>query len=461
MIEAGGVIAGKYRLDHVLGEGGMGAVWAATHLLTHKRVAIKLLKADIASAESLRRFVREARAASAVRHPNVVEVHDILTLDDGSPAMVMDFLEGETLAQFLARTGPIPLLDLAAIMAPVLSAVASAHSVGIVHRDLKPDNIFLARLGDGRIEPMVLDFGIAKVLPFSEDIHASALTHTGAVLGTPYYMAPEQAFGEKDVDVRVDVWALGVILYECSSGRRPIEGETLGQVFKSITTGKTVPLQDLVPQLPPEFVSLVEGMLERDRTRRIPDLRRPFEQLRAWSGSSTRGFSQAVSIQPPPPSALPFEATAQARPALAADSASVVSAAQGLGASAVPVTRGVSPAHKGRRSPLLIGGGVLAALGVAAVIAAVLREPGESVAGAAGSAALASSLASSATVAPPPSAATVPSALPDARNPLAVSASASTALSGSAPSPKSRVGAAKASTPRKLLPGGVDKSVPF
>src|SRR5882724_1663838 len=185
MVKSGSVIAGRYRLDRVLGEGGMGCVWAATHTLTNKRVAIKLLKAEVASPETLRRFVREARAASAVRHPNVVEVHDILSLDDGSPAMVMDLLEGETLAQLLERTGQIELADLAAIMAPVLSAVGSAHAVGIVHRDLKPDNIFLARLGDGRVEPMVLDFGIAKVLPFSEEMPVgTALTEGGTMLGT-------------------------------------------------------------------------------------------------------------------------------------------------------------------------------------------------------------------------------------------------------------------------------------
>jgi eukaryotic-like serine/threonine-protein kinase len=457
MIEAGSVIAGRYRLEHLLGEGGMGAVWAATHTLTHKRVAIKLLKAEIASADSLRRFVREARAASAVRHPNVVEVHDILTLDDGSPAMVMDFLEGETLAQFLARTGPIAVLDLAAIMAPVVSAVASAHAAGIVHRDLKPDNIFLARLGDGRIEPMVLDFGIAKVLPFTENMNASALTHTGAVLGTPYYMAPEQAFGEKDVDARADVWALGVILYECSSGRKPIEGETLGQVFKSITAGKTVPLEDLVPHLPAEFVSLVHGMIERDRERRTPDLRQPFEKLRALAGSSPRGYGAAVSIQPPPPSSLPFQATAHVPLPAPPGTGSVVSSAQGLGASAVPVTRGVSAARKGGLSPLVVGGGVLGALSVAALLAVALRQPTAPVEAAARSAAIAASVAasSSASVAPSASAAAAP--VPSS------SAEAVSAPSASVPAParKPRSGTAKPSTPRKLLPGGVDEAVPF
>jgi serine/threonine-protein kinase len=458
MIEAGSVIGGRYRLDHVLGEGGMGAVWAATHTLTHKRVAIKLLKAEIASADTLRRFVREARAASAVRHPNVVQVHDILSLDDGSPAMVMDFLEGETLGQFLARSGPIALTELAAIMAPVVSAVGSAHAAGIIHRDLKPDNIFLARLGDGRTESMVLDFGIAKVMPFSEEMSgASALTHSGAVLGTPYYMAPEQAFGEKDVDARVDVWALGVILYECSSGRKPIDGETLGQVFKAITAGKTTPLQEVAPHLPPDFVTLVDGMMQRDREKRIADLREPFERLRGWSGTSVRAFGAVLSI--PPPASVPFDATERAsvRPGAPA-SGPVVSAAQGLGASAVPVTKGVGAVRKSALTPVVLGGGLLGALGLAAVVAALLREPTR----AADTAASGSSLASTALSL---SASTAPSAVPAPPTSASASGAVASASASAAPQ-KSRAGTAKSSAPgasprRKLLPGGVDESVPF
>ena len=448
MIEAGSVIGGRYRLDRLLGEGGMGAVWAATHTLTHKRVAIKLLKADVASPDTLRRFVREARAASAVRHPNVVEVHDILSLDDGSPAMVMDFLEGETLAKFLERAGPIPLVELAAIMAPVVSAVGSAHAAGIVHRDLKPENIFLARLGDGRIESMVLDFGIAKVLPFSEEMGGeSALTHSGAVLGTPYYMAPEQAFGEKDVDARVDVWALGVILYECSSGRRPIDGETLGQVFKAITTGTTTPLQQVAPHLPADFVTLVEAMIQRDRDKRIPDLREPFERLRSWSGSSAGAFGAVVSI--PPPVAVPFDA----RPGTPA-SGRVVSAAQGLGASAVPVTKGVGVARRKALTPAAIGGAVVGTLGLAVVAAALFREPARSVDKAAASSSVTPAALSSASA----------SAIPVAQSSASASgASASASVSAAPQKPQAKTVKSSTATPtrRKLLPGGVDEAVPF
>lgn len=344
MVEQGSVIAGRYRLDHLLGEGGMGAVWAATHQLTGKRVAIKLLKADAATPDTLRRFIREARAASAVRHPNVVEIHDFLSLDDGSPAMIMDLLEGETLAQRLRRLGVLPMAELSSIMAPVLSAVGSAHAAGVIHRDLKPDNIFLAQLGDGRTEPMVLDFGIAKVLPFEETLDSDEqLTRTGAVVGTPYYMAPEQAFGEKDVDARIDVWALGVILYECATGRKPIRGETLGQVFKSIIAGPIAHLADTDPHLPVKFTLLVDRMLSRDREQRPRDLREPFELLRDMSGVSARSFGAAAAIVP----------DASTRPAKEPDGVALV------GSSAVTFTKGVKPEASSLGRNALFGAGAL------------------------------------------------------------------------------------------------------
>ncbi len=452
MTEAGTVVAGKYRLEHLLGEGGMGAVWAGTHLLTRKRVAIKLLKAEVASADTLKRFVREARAASAVRHPNVVEVHDFLTMDDGSPAMVMDFLEGETLGQRLARHGALPLAELAAIMAPVVSAVGTAHAAGIVHRDLKPENIFLARLGDGRVEPMVLDFGIAKVLPFSEEMGVSALTQTGAMLGTPYYMAPEQAFGE-DIDARADVWALGVILYECSSGLKPIEGETLGQVFKAITTGKPKPLQVLAPHLPSDFVLMVERMMQRSRDDRFSDLREPLQHLRSWSVLPHPG---GVPSLPPPrgaaaniPSSL--ASSQQATRVKMAD-------AHGLGASAVPVTRGVNRPAKSGRSALLLAVSLGALFGAGALAAVSLRQPGAAApqssiglpAVAPVSVAVAAMTPPVASVAPeePAASASAPAPVPSVRR----------SASPTKPVPRVKAGGG---SPRKLLPGGVDESPPF
>jgi len=223
----GQVIAGRYRLERLVGEGGMGLVYSATHTITRKSVALKFLK--VTGDEHVRRFLREARIAGTVRHPNIVEVHDILQLPGGgAPVMVMDLLRGESLAQRLEREQRVPLHELTAILLPVVSALGSAHALGIIHRDLKPENIFLTRgSAGGKDGVKVLDFGIAKLTAQEGDAASSGITHTGAVMGTPYYMAPEQVFGEKAIDHRADIWALGVILYECVSGRKPIGGSSL------------------------------------------------------------------------------------------------------------------------------------------------------------------------------------------------------------------------------------------
>ncbi len=309
-LTAGCLIAERYQLDRLIGEGGMGVVWSATHLLTRKVVALKFLKG--ASPEHTKRFLREARIAGMLGHPNIVAVHDVLQLpDDGTPMMVMELLHGESLEARLRR-GAIPLGELATLMLPVVSAVGSAHTRGVVHRDLKPDNIFLARSPGGHpqtpgadVEVKVLDFGIAKLTATEGDAAStSGLTQTGAVMGTPYYMAPEQVFGEKNVDQRVDVWALGVILYECMSGRRPIEGDNFGQIFKNIAMGDIAPLESWVPGLPGDVNSLVGRMLSRDRSQRPEDLREVFAVLSRHAGVSvpTFGAPRPVGSSVPPPS---------------------------------------------------------------------------------------------------------------------------------------------------------------
>jgi len=276
----GKLIAERYQLEKLLGEGGMGAVWLAMHVVTKKRIALKFLKASAAqNPQHVRRFLREARAASAVQHPNVVEIHDIVE-DDGSPVMVMDYLVGESLAERLERQKVVPLPELVSLLLPAISAVGTAHSVGIVHRDLKPDNVFLEQAMDGRIVPRILDFGIAKLNALEgAAAETSTLTRTGSVMGTPYYMAPEQVFGERDIDQRADVWAFGVILYEALSGKRPVEGDNFGQLFKIIATGDIVPLAQLVPQLPTDVTTLVDRMLSKERHKRPHDLREVFQVL--------------------------------------------------------------------------------------------------------------------------------------------------------------------------------------
>jgi serine/threonine protein kinase len=281
---AGATIAGRFRLERALGEGGMGLVWAAVHTITRKPVALKFLKRSASAAPgAVERFLREARAACAVRHPSIVDVHDVFLLEDGSPVMVMDLLTGETFADRLAGGGAMPLADVASIMVHVCAAVACAHALGIVHRDLKPENIFLARTYRG-MEVKVLDFGIAKLTSFEGDAaHTGGTTGTGDILGTPFYMAPEQLFGEKDVDHRADIWALGIILYEALVGTLPTRADNIGQIVKIVTTSGIPPIGERVPDLPAPVVELVTRMLSRDRAQRPADVGEVLSTLSAYT----------------------------------------------------------------------------------------------------------------------------------------------------------------------------------
>jgi serine/threonine protein kinase len=289
----GAVVAQKYELRHALGSGGMGVVWAARHLGSGDLVALKFLRPGGADdRDSLKRFLREARAAASVRHPHVVAIREVLELPDGPPVLVMELLAGETLRTRLAREPRVSLEESAAILLPVASAVGTAHAQGIVHRDLKPDNIFLSRDARGSLTVKVLDFGIAKVTRASDDhaSHGHGLTGSGEVLGTPNYMSPEQVFGERDIDQRCDIWALGVILYECLSGIMPTKAANVGQVFKLIVAGGIKPLDQVLTAVPADITSLVHRMLARRRDQRPFDLNEIAQVLGKYTTVSVPAF---------------------------------------------------------------------------------------------------------------------------------------------------------------------------
>jgi serine/threonine-protein kinase len=291
-LQPGDLVGDSYRLGHLLGEGGMGWVWQATNLATDQAVALKILKGG--KEEDRRRFLREVRAAAAIRHPHVIAVHDFLELPDGTLVIVMDLLEGETLGAVLRRDARISLGDLAAIALPVLGALEAAHALGIVHRDLKPDNIFLCRAG-AEVDVKVLDFGVAKLT--AEDglaARTQALTGTGSMVGTPYYMSPEQVFADKDLDARADVWSLGVVMYECLAGLRPTEADTVGRVLKKIMEAGFPPLTAHGTELPDDVVALVGSMLALDRNKR-PGL----AAIREVLAPHARATNRAVSVMSP------------------------------------------------------------------------------------------------------------------------------------------------------------------
>jgi serine/threonine protein kinase len=266
---AAGTRFGSYTVLRLLGEGGMGAVYEARHERLAKRVALKVLHADIVATneEAVARFMREGEAASRIRHPNVVDVTDV-GVEDGIPFMVMEFLEGESLGTVLEARGALEVSEAVDLLLPIASALAAAHEEQIVHRDLKPDNIFLSRTRIGEVVPKLVDFGISKIV--SE--HDPRLTAVDAMIGTPQYMSPEQARGSRSVDARTDQYAFGVILFECVTGQTAVQGESLLEILHEINSGRISQIDALRPGVPSGLVEAVARMHARDAAERFPDI---------------------------------------------------------------------------------------------------------------------------------------------------------------------------------------------
>jgi serine/threonine-protein kinase len=262
----GDFLAGKYLLEDCLGVGGMGEVYQATNVSLGRKVAIKVLSAEcVHIEEDVLRFLREARAAAAVRHSNVVDVLDVARDDDGTPFIVQELLSGEDLEHYLhVRGGPLSFEEALEIMIPVADAVGAAHAHDVVHRDLKPANIFLSRERN-TITPKVLDFG-ACLFPTIAERSAKEVR---MLIGTPHYMAPEQIVSKADVDARSDVWALGVILYELLVGETPFEGDTADAVMQLVKTREVPPLRDQRRDAPVELEELIAQCTKRDRLLRF------------------------------------------------------------------------------------------------------------------------------------------------------------------------------------------------
>jgi serine/threonine-protein kinase len=265
-IQVGELLAGKYRVERVLGAGGMGVVVEATHLELEQKVAVKFLLAEaVGSADAAARFVREARAAVKIKSEHVARVIDVGRLETGAPYIVMEFLHGHDLGAELGR-GRLSVEDAVDYVIQACDAMAEAHSAGIVHRDLKPSNLFLSQRSDGSGLVKVLDFGISKVnVP---DISEASLTKTSTLMGSPYYMSPEQMRSARTVDHRTDVWSLGVILFELLAGTPPFHGESLPHLFTQIMTEPPLALAPLRPDVPPELEQVLIKCLQKDREQR-------------------------------------------------------------------------------------------------------------------------------------------------------------------------------------------------
>jgi serine/threonine protein kinase len=296
-IKPGDTLADKFRVVRRLGEGGMGAVFEVEHAITRHRRALKLLHSHVSrNPMVVQRFLREASAAGRIGNPHIAETFDAGQLATGEFYLVMEFLRGKTLGDYFAeRGGPATNEEIADLMGQVCDAVAAAHAAGIVHRDLKPDNLFVVS-AEGRPFVKVLDFGISK---FDQDLTAATpLTREGQMLGTPYYMSPEQFKGQSDVDGRSDIYSLGVILYELASGQRPYDGESLPALVMAIAMASPVPLHKLRPDMPLAFCRLTERAMDADRERRHPSATELARELRAALGADREPRVGPSGIEP-------------------------------------------------------------------------------------------------------------------------------------------------------------------
>ena len=261
----GTVLEGKYRLGRLIGKGGMGSVYEAEHTALDRRVAIKVMHPEFAAERDvIDRFFREAKAASSIGHPNIIEIKDVVKDSDNTVFIVMELLKGRNLSALLNESRRLQPGLVVSIILQVLSPLNATHKKGIIHRDLKPDNVFLAVNEMKREEVKLLDFGIARIQGAAE----MGLTKPGRFLGTPFFLSPEQASAIKDIDARVDIWAVGVMMYQMLSGHLPYEGDSFNEIVSKILSSEPKPLQDLVPEVPDGLAAVVHSALVKDRDER-------------------------------------------------------------------------------------------------------------------------------------------------------------------------------------------------
>jgi serine/threonine-protein kinase len=280
-VSEGQILAGKYRVEKVLGSGGMGVVVAAWHLELEQRVAVKFLHPlAMERPDTAERFRREARAAAKIRSEHVARVIDVGIMEGGLPYMVMEHLDGHDLAEEMERVGLLGISD-------TIDFVLEAHAAGIVHRDLKPANLFLAARPDGSRIVKVLDFGISKSL-FGASVAEMSLTRTASLIGSPLYMSPEQMRSAKDVDTRTDIWSLGVMLYEMLTARPPYTGDSIPALCASLLNDQPVPMRQLRVEIPPSLEGAVMRCLAKDREQRFATVSELARALAPFGSSASQ-----------------------------------------------------------------------------------------------------------------------------------------------------------------------------
>ncbi len=348
---------GKYRISRLLGEGAMGAVYEAEHGELRKRVAIKILGESVRKHhEASTRFVREGEVAARVRHPHVVDIADV-GVEQGLPYLVMEFLDGEDL-QARVQRGALGLEETVDTLLPILSAVQAAHDEGIIHRDIKPANIYLARTRHGALQPKLLDFGISKV---AQAFGGSDLTRTSSLLGSPFWMAPEQVHGAKYIDARSDQYALGVVLYQCLTGSLPFVRDDLYPLLHAILNDPLTPPRALRAEIASELEAVILRAMSRDAAMRFPSVLAFGQALLPFASGTVR------AVWAP---AFWGEGHAGASSASAPSPPSLVGAVTGPGVSSVV---GSQPGRPTRRHVRLFALALVAVVGLSATAALTLR----------------------------------------------------------------------------------------
>ena len=364
-VREGDILAGKYRVERVLGIGGMGVVVAAHHMQLDEKVALKfLLPEALGNSDAVARFAREARAAVKIKSEHVARVTDVGTLPNGGPYMVMEYLEGGDLAGWIKQRGALPIEQAVEFVLQACVAVADAHALGIIHRDLKPANLFCVRRSDGQLSIKVLDFGISKMTEVAGA--GMAMTKTSAMMGTPLYMSPEQMRSSKDVGAQTDIWALGAILFELMTGRPAFLAETVMELAIKVNSEPVPSIRSFRPDVPDGLEGIIGKCLEKDprqRYRNVAELALallPFAPKRAKASvERISGIIQSAGLS---------------TSALAVPASPTVDGTQVSAGTLPPVGRTTVGASKSKTT--LVGAGVAGAVVLAAILGTVLLKRG-------------------------------------------------------------------------------------
>ncbi len=359
-LTTGDIIEDKYRIVRLIGEGGMGAVYEGENIRIHRRVAIKVLHAGVAENEdAVQRFEREAQAAGRIGSEHICEVLDLGNLPDGDRFMVMEFMEGEDLSSRIRARGKLTPAETNHVAQQLLEGLRAAHAAGIIHRDLKPDNAFLVRSRAGQEDFVkILDFGISKFSALSGESGFS-MTRTGAVMGTPYYMSPEQAKGAKGMDARADLYSVGVILYECVTGQVPFNADTFNELLFKIVLETPPPIEQFCPDMDPAFSSIITKAMAREPAHRYQTASEFLDALKAWSQTGA-----GASIPPEVAHAPGARPQMPSSPNAPVTKASTPGAWANTGSQDAPPPKGKTPVVAAALVGLLVlgGGGAFAAM---------------------------------------------------------------------------------------------------